>query len=263
MALSARGVTAATPGDSTLMWKILDDLWCPQKNPSGFVSLGVAENSLMHEKLSEHVHTYLDLAHHAFTYGDGSTGSKRLKKAIAQFVNDNFQPLTAVSSAHVTVTNGCSSALEHLSWAIANPGEGFLLGRPFYGTFVPDLSLRSGATVVPVSFGHVDPLSLDAVDIYENALIAARRKGTRIAGLILCNPHNPLGRCYPEDVILRLMRLCEKYDLHLISDEIYALSVWENTVDTQPVANYFKSCLSISGVHKQVQYERLACAWLL
>ena len=260
MALSARGVAAAPPGDGTLMWKILDDLWCPRSNPSGFVSLGVAENSLMHEKLSEHVHKNLDLSHHAFTYGDGSTGSKRVKKAMAQFLNDNFQPKTNVTSSHITVTNGCSSALEHLSWVIANPGDGFLLGRPFYGTFVPDLSFRTGAKVIPVSFGDVDPLGSDAVDIYEEALIAARRNGQKIAGIVLCNPHNPLGRCYSPDVLLRLMHLCQKYDCHLISDEIYALSVWENTVDKRPAAVPFQSCLALdtNGV---IDRSRVHVVW--
>ncbi|THY29609.1 hypothetical protein D6D01_03498 [Aureobasidium pullulans] len=199
----------------------------------------------MHENLSEHVHKHLDLAHHAFTYGDGSTGSKRLTKAMANFFNLHFHPTLPITSAHITVTNGCSSALEHLSWAIADPGDGFLLGRPFYGTFIPDLSLRTGATVIPVSFGLTDPLSLDAVEIYELALIAARKDGQRIRGIVLCNPHNPLGRCYSHEVLLGLMCLCEKYDIHFICDEIYALSVWENTVDTQPKAVPFRSCLSL------------------
>ena len=76
MALSTRGTAAATPGDGTLMWKILDDLWCPQNNPDGFVSLVVAENSLMHEELAKHIRTQPDLSHNAFTYGDGSTDPK-------------------------------------------------------------------------------------------------------------------------------------------------------------------------------------------
>jgi aspartate/methionine/tyrosine aminotransferase len=260
MALSARGAATASPSDGTLMWKILDDLWCPRSNPSGFVSLGVAENSLMHEKLSEHVHMNLDMSHHAFTYGDGSSGSKRLRKAIAHFLNDNFQPVTNVASSQITVTNGCSSALEHISWAIANPGDAFLLGKPFYGTFLPDLSLRTGAKVIPVSFGDVDPLSLDAVDFYENALIAARKGGQKIAGIVLCNPHNPLGRCYSQDVILRLMRLCQEYDMHLISDEIYALSVWENTVDKEPAAVPFQSCLAID-TNGLVDRSRIHMIW--
>ena len=179
---------------------------------------------------------------------------------MAQFLNDNFQPKTNVTSSHITVTNGCSSALEHLSWALANPGDGFLLGRPFYGTFVPDLSFRTGAKVIPVSFGDVDPLGSDAVDIYEEALIAARRNGQKIAGIVLCNPHNPLGRCYSPDVLLRLMHLCQKYDCHLISDEIYALSVWDNTVDKRPAAVPFQSCLALdtNGV---IDRSRVHVVW--
>ena len=45
--------------------------------------------------------------------------------------------------------------------------------------------------------------------------------------LMLCNPHNPLGQCYPKDTIIALMKLCSKYQVHLIADEIYATSVYE------------------------------------
>jgi aspartate/methionine/tyrosine aminotransferase len=203
---------------------------------------------------------HMDLNHHAFTYGDGSSGSKRLSNAMAKFLNVNFHPAIPVTSAHITATNGCSSALEHLSWAIADPGDGFLLGRPFYGTFIPDLSLRTGATVIPVSFGPTDPLSLDAVKIYEHALIVAGKGGQRIQAIVLCNPHNPLGRCYSQEVLLGLMCLCQKYDIHLICDEIYALSVWENTVDVQPIAVPFQSCLSMD-TRGLVDRSRIHMIW--
>jgi hypothetical protein len=36
------------------------------------------------------------------------------------------------------------------------------------------------------------------------------------------------GRCYPKDVLKAYMSLCGKFGLHLIVDEIYALSVFEN-----------------------------------
>ena len=39
------------------------------------------------------------------------------------------------------------------------------------------------------------------------------------------------------------MRFCQKYRIHLISDEIYALSVWHNA--EQPDAPRFTSVLSI------------------
>ncbi|KAJ3959918.1 hypothetical protein N0V92_003469 [Colletotrichum tropicale] len=258
--LSTRGSEAAKPDDGMLLWTIVQDLWDPATNPTGYVSLGIAENSLMHERLSEHIHKNLAVPTHSFTYGDGMTGSKRLKASLARFLTGHLKPVTAIQSEHVSVTNGCSSAIEHLVWALGNPGDGFLLGQPHYGAFVPDVEYRTGCELVPVPFQDVDPLGAGAAQKYEDALLASRAKGVKIAALILCHPHNPLGRCYPRDVILDLMQLCQKYDMHLISDEIYALSVWNNTIDTQPPPVAFESCLSIdtTGV---MDAHRLHVLW--
>lgn len=46
-----------------------------------------------------------------------------------------------------------------------------------------------------VSMKGVDPLGLDCIARYEDALIKAEASGTKIRALILCNPHNPLGKC--------------------------------------------------------------------
>jgi aspartate/methionine/tyrosine aminotransferase len=100
--------------------------------------------------------------------------------------------------------------------------------------------------VVPVNFHGVDPLGTEAVEKYEKALLDFQQNtGKRVKALMLCHPHNPLGRCYPRDVIIELMKLCQKYQIHLISDEIYALSVWDNTVDQHPPPVKFESALSI------------------
>jgi bifunctional pyridoxal-dependent enzyme with beta-cystathionase and maltose regulon repressor activities len=40
----------------------------------------------------------------------------------------------------------------------------------------------------------VDPLSVAAIEKYEAALHKAERQGTRVRALLLCNPHNPLGK---------------------------------------------------------------------
>lgn len=242
MSLSLRAGAASKRSGGVSLWTILQNLWDPKENPSGYVSLGVAENTLMHDETLKHIHGSLSLTSQNLTYGDGS---KRLRSAMARFLTRKLKPVAPVEPDHVTVSNGCSSAVEHLSWAIANPGEAFLLGQPYYGTFPADISLRTGVGVVPVPFGATDPFSLEAVDKYEEALLEAQSRGVKTAGLILCNPHNPLGRCHPRETILGLMRLCQKYELHLVSDEIYALSVWENTVDENPPPVPFESCLSI------------------
>ncbi|KAH6603135.1 1-aminocyclopropane-2-carboxylate synthase 2 [Trichoderma cornu-damae] len=260
MSLSARAERSEKASQELILWKVLQDLWDPDTNPSGIVSLGIAENRLMHDALSKHIHEHLALSNHALTYGDGASGSNHLKKSMSRFLNKHLHPITPIEPAHISVTNGCSSVIEHLSWAFANPGEAFLLGQPYYGTFIEDLTARMGANVVPVPFHGIDPLSENAVAKYEEALVEAEAKGTKVAGLVLCNPHNPLGRCYCRNTIIGLLRLCQKHQIHFVSDEIYALSVWENTVDTDVALEPFTSCLSIdlAGV---IEPSRVHVIW--
>ncbi|KAF4974992.1 hypothetical protein FZEAL_8176 [Fusarium zealandicum] len=245
MSLSKRAQEAEESCRGMIMWEVIPNLWDEKRNPDGIVSLGVAENTLMHSVLSKHIHDNLALDNPAFTYGDGTTGTKQMKKSLSRFLNRQLKPFRPIEPAHVTMTNGCSAAIEHLSWAIANPGDAILLGQPYYGTFVPDLTCRFGAKLLPVPFHDVDPLGDDAVAKYEAVIVDAQAKGLRVAGLVISHPHNPLGRCYSRSVLIGLMKLCQKYQVHLISDEIYALSVWSNTIDTHPPSIPFESALTI------------------
>lgn len=244
--ISQRAQDATEAGSKNLMWDIMNDAWCPSTNPEGFVNVGVAENALMHDELLEFINTKLDLPAKYLTYHNGGGGSTRLKNAMSRFLNRHLNPVIHIDPGHVIITNGVSPAIEHVSWAFADQGEGILLGRPYYGTFIPDINQRPGTTVVPVSFENVDPFSIKAVGKYEEALLDFQQNtGKRVRGLMLCHPHNPLGRCYPRHVIIKLMQLCQKYQMHLISDEIYALSVWNNAVDPHPPPVPFESALSI------------------
>jgi 1-aminocyclopropane-1-carboxylate synthase len=240
----AQEVSDMTAGNP--MWSIFSDPWCPSTNPGGYVNVGVAENSLMHDELLKYINRKLELPAKYLTYNDGGGGSYILRRAMSRFLNRHLHPATPLEPEQLAITNGVSSAIEHVSWAFADPGEGILLGRPYYGTFILDLSQRPQSKVVPVNFDDVDPLGPEAVQKYEKALIEFQEKtGKRVKALMLCHPHNPLGRCYPREVIIELMRLCQKYQIHLISDEIYALSVWDNTIDQQAPQVGFESALSI------------------
>ena len=39
--------------------------------------------------------------------------------------------------------------------------------------------------------------------------------------MLLCNPHNPIGRIWTVDELERILKLCNKYDVILVSDEIH------------------------------------------
>ncbi|KAH6963326.1 pyridoxal phosphate-dependent transferase [Fusarium avenaceum] len=242
--LSKRGDVFAMPTNKMPQLEILCDLWHPETNPDGCISLGVAENTLMHKELIEHMTKNFTVDSHSLTCGDGFSGSHRLRNTLARFINRNFHAHEPVTKKELIVTSGAGQAIELIGFSLCDPGDGVLLARPHYGNFPIDLGFRAQAKVVRVSFGDVDPLSLETVDIYEKALMDAQSQGIRVRAFLLCNPHNPLGRCYTREVLKAYMRFCEKHGLHLISDEVYALSVWKNP--EVPHAPGFTSILAMN-----------------
>ncbi|KAL4733741.1 pyridoxal phosphate-dependent transferase [Aspergillus similis] len=243
--LSNRGQNALDLGAKRITWDIISDMWHAEKNPNGYLSVGMAENTLMHSTLVEYIHDNLSISAQHLSYNNGSMGSNALRKAVSHFLNRHFNPFRPVEPCHVLMTNGCSSGIEHLSWTFLNPGEAILLSKPYYSTFIADICVRPGAVVVPVEMGATDPLSPEAVDLYERAAVEfEQRTGKRVRAVMLCNPHNPLGRCYPRATVDGLMRLCQSRQMHLISDEIYALSVWENRVERDVPFAPFESLLA-------------------
>ena len=98
------------------------NLWHPEQNSNGFVSLGVAENALMHEQLLPYIHKNFSMLVKGLTYGDGATGSKELQHVLARFVTRKLSPAQVIEPSHVTITNDVSTVTEQLSNILADPG---------------------------------------------------------------------------------------------------------------------------------------------
>lgn len=202
----------------------------------------------MHNELRDYINTHhlIDSPASSLTCNSDPHGSKPIRSSIAKFMTRHFKPTISLSADHILVTNGVASALEHCAWALANPGEAILLGRPYPRAFLPAISLRTGVNVVPVCFGAADPLSEDCVPCYEKALADSTAQGLPVRALLLCNPHHPLGRCYPPSTLTALLQLCARHRIHLLSDETHALGAWENRIDTPaPAPAPFRSLLSL------------------
>jgi aspartate/methionine/tyrosine aminotransferase len=230
----------------------------PTSNPEGIIALAIAENKLMRDEITAHINDNFRITPWHLTYGEGPQGSTALRNAIARFVNREFGLHAVFSSAgssngrspttdtdgsglvkpeHIVLCNGAGSAVNNLCFCLGEPGDGILTGRPFYVGFLPDIEYYAKFKLVGVSFARLDavdgqtsdtrlldPLSLEAVDCYERALLEAEQRGTKIRALLLSNPHNPLGRPYSREVLEGYLRLCANYGIHLISDEVYCKS---------------------------------------
>jgi 1-aminocyclopropane-1-carboxylate synthase len=113
-----------------------------------------------------------------------------------------------------------------------NGSEQLLLG--------PILTQRS-MKVLYTSFGDTEPFSEGIVSCYGARLHEAEAEGIKVRALQISNPHNPSGLCYPRATLIALLQFCAAHNLHFISDEIYALTIFPTTADATP----FTSILSI------------------
>ena len=62
-------------------------------------------------------------------------------------MNDHFNPVTPVLRSHVAVTSGVGPGIELCAFSLCDPGDGVLLGRPYYGNFPSDLESRAGYVI--------------------------------------------------------------------------------------------------------------------
>ncbi|KAL6819929.1 pyridoxal phosphate-dependent transferase [Trichoderma camerunense] len=230
--LSQRALSNIQPNDiKSIMGKGSSNVYDVHTNPSGIVSLGVAENRLMHDEIASHINSHLSITKRSLTYGDGSVGSDQLRQSIASFMNNTaFRPRKPLELEQVTVLAGVSSVIDCLAFCLCESGEGILLGRPTYVGFISDMVNRAGVKPVLVDFERqpkaTHPTSLEAVKCYEDALVQSIQNGTPVRALLLCHPHNPFGVCYEPHVLEAYLKLCAKYKIHLISDEVYANSIF-------------------------------------
>ncbi|MGE3538002.1 MAG: MalY/PatB family protein [Candidatus Tectimicrobiota bacterium] len=105
--------------------------------------------------------------------------------------------------------------------AVTVPGDGMLLHTPVYP---PILRAPSNLQVTRQGVGLVRQGD-GAYEIDFDAFEAAITARTRM--FLLCNPHNPVGRVFRQDELLRLADICLRHQLVICSDEIHCDLVFQ------------------------------------
>ena len=115
--------------------------------------------------------------------------------------------------------------LELLFYALCNPGDGVLIPTPSYAGFWSDLETRDELHIVTADCSSSDGFRLTP-DILDRAIELAE---CPVTAMLFTNPDNPLGQVYPRDDVCAVVEWAERRQIHLVADEIYALSVFGDT----------------------------------
>jgi len=116
---------------------------------------------------------------------------------------------------------GVVSGIGYVLRAITEPGDGVVVLYPSYGPF-PQTVEQSGRRLVRVLLRETDgrwEIDFDALRA------AAADPGTK--ALILCSPHNPVGRVWTRAELEQIVSICLENGLYIISDEIHCDLVYK------------------------------------
>ncbi|MGJ8639028.1 MAG: MalY/PatB family protein [Opitutaceae bacterium] len=154
---------------------------------------------------------------------------------------------------------GLVPAINLCCHAFTEAGDSVMTATPVYPPFIsaPDYANRE-LIKVPLCLNDDDQWTLDF-----DAMEAAVKPSTKI--FVLCSPHNPVGRVYTKDELLKIGEFCVRHDLTLISDEIHCDLVFDTTKQHIVTATLSEAIaartVTLMAPSKTYNVPGLACAF--
>lgn len=115
----------------------------------------------------------------------------------------------------IIYTSGVVPALSAIIKAMTVPGDKVLIQTPVYNCFFSSIR-NNGCEIVESPLVYADNThSIDFEDLERKV------SDPKVKAMILCNPHNPAGRVWNRDELIRIGEICIRHDVVVIADEIH------------------------------------------
>jgi cystathionine beta-lyase len=119
----------------------------------------------------------------------------------------------AVDPAGLVFSPGVVSALSHLVLALTAKGDGIIVQPPVYHPFAWAVRVNERRLLENPLREQAGEYTMDFDDL--------ERKAREARMLILCSPHNPVGRVWRREELARVADICLRNGLRIVSDEIH------------------------------------------
>ena len=135
---------------------------------------------------------------------------------------------------------GVVPAISSMVRKLTSPGENVLIQTPVYNIFFNSI-LNNGRNV------------LESPLVYENggyridfSDLEKKLSDPQTTLMILCNPHNPVGKIWSKEELAKIGELCEKNNVTVISDEIHC-DLTDPGFEYVPFVSASETCKKISA----------------
>lgn len=128
-----------------------------------------------------------------------------------------------ITPEQIIVATGGSEALLFAINSCLDPGDELIIPEPFYANY-NGFAVNCGAIVRPIISSIDNGFALPPIADFEKVI------NERTKAILICNPNNPTGYLYSREELESLRDLVKKYDLFLITDEVYREFVYDGNV---------------------------------
>lgn len=126
-----------------------------------------------------------------------------------------------ISPDEIIITTGGSEALLMTFLTIMDPEDEVIIPEPFYANY-NGFAKNVGVNVKPIYSSIDTGFALPDIAEFEKAITP------RTKAILICNPNNPTGYLYSKEEMETLRQIVLKYDIFLISDEVYREFCYED-----------------------------------
>ncbi len=182
----------------------------PEGAPADALSVWVADMDFAcAEPIIKALHERIDRKIFGYTIYD----NEDLKNAVTGWFKRRYD--WEVAKEDVFFSPGVVPALAFLLQALTEEGDGIIIQRPVYYPFTNKINGNSRKIYNSSLIYENGDYRMDFDDLEKKFADEA------VKGMILCSPHNPVGRVWTVDELGRLVDIARKYGKWIISDEIH------------------------------------------
>lgn len=149
---------------------------------------------------------------------ENSQGNKKLINALVSYYHSCGYSI--LKPEHIQITIGGSEAIAMAFYAVADQNEEIIIFEPFF-TAYNSFSKIHDIKLTPIITHGKNGYHLPNREMIEKVVA----KKTR--AIFICNPNNPTGTVYTKEEMDMLVGIAKKYNLYLISDEVYREFIYD------------------------------------
>lgn len=199
----------------------------------------------------------LDAAKHAIDHGCNQYGPGRGSQELIDAIVEHQRRFYGIglSRSEVLVTAGATEALAATMLAYLVPGDEVIVFEPYYDAYAAVAAL-AGAVLVPV------PLAAPDFQPDPDRLLRATSPRTRM--IVVNSPHNPTGTVFTEESMRHIVRVAERRDAIIVTDEVYEHLVYdERHVPIATIEAARDRLVSISSAGKTFSVTGWKIGWIM